>query len=218
MNAEPLLRTEAASFGRVGRVVLRHVDLVIHPGDRVALVGPNGSGKTTLLRGMLGLDLPLAGSTWRRSPLRIGYVPQRDTLDPWYPLSGFDVALLGTYADVPPWRGIGAAERGRAHEALARCRAEGLASRRYGELSGGERQRVLVARALASRPDLLLLDEPTAGIDAEAEAQILRALDDVHRESRVAIWIVTHHPTALRGRVDRVATIEGSALVFREAA
>jgi ABC-type Mn2+/Zn2+ transport system ATPase subunit len=207
MSADALIRTEDAVFGAGVRGVVNGVTLAIHEGDCVALVGPNGSGKTTLLRGLLGLLPPQSGRVLRRPGLRLGYVPQRDTLDPLYPLSGLDVALLGTYGDVPPWKPLGARERRRAHEALEACRALALARRRYGELSGGERQRVLLARAVASEPDMLFLDEPTAGIDNEAETAILDALDEIRQRRPVAIWIVTHHLDVLQGRVARVAAI-----------
>jgi ABC-type Mn2+/Zn2+ transport system ATPase subunit len=218
MSEPALIRTEDAAFGAGARGVVQGVTLEIVRGDCVALVGPNGSGKTTLLRGLLGLLPPLSGRVIRRPGLRLGYVPQRETLDPLYPLSGLDVALLGTYGDVPPWRRLGARERGRAREALDACRALPLARRRYGELSGGERQRVLLARAVASEPDLLLLDEPTAGIDNAAEVAILDALDEIRRRRPVAIWIVTHHLDALHGRVGRVATITDGRLRIGEAA
>jgi ABC-type Mn2+/Zn2+ transport system ATPase subunit len=212
MTEAPLLRTEAAAFGAGTRSVVREVNVALRKGDFVALVGPNGSGKTTLLRGLLGLLDPLEGRVIRRPGLRLGYVPQRETLDPLYPLSGFDVALLGTYGDVSPWRPLGARERARARAALGACRADGLARRRYGELSGGERQRVLLARALASEPDLLVLDEPTAGIDNETERQILDILDELRDQRPLAIWIVTHHVAALRGRIEQLASIEGGRL------
>jgi len=212
MSQLPLLRTQGAAFGADARSVVRDLNVALQAGDFVALVGPNGSGKTTLLRGLLGLLDPLEGRVVRRPGLRLGYVPQRETLDPLYPLSGLDVALLGTYGDVPPWRRLGAGQRARAHAALEACRAHGLARRRYGELSGGERQRVLLARALASEPDLLMLDEPTAGIDSDTERQILDTLDELRRRRPVAIWIVTHHLAALQGRIEQVAMIEDGRL------
>ena len=215
---EPLVRVEDAAFGHDGRAVLRDVSLDVHARERVALVGGNGSGKTTLLRGLLGLAPPLAGRVARRPGLRIGWVPQRETLDPRFPLTGFDVALLGTYGDVPPWRRLGAVERGRARSALAVCRAEALARRAYGALSGGERQRVLLARALASEPELLLLDEPTSGIDRDAEAAIFDTLERLVAERGIAVWVVTHHLRTLRGRLDRVAELDAGRLTWREAA
>ncbi len=218
MSGPFLLRAESASFDLGGQRVLGGIDLEIRGGDCVALVGANGSGKTTLLRGLLGLVPPSEGRVVRSSSLRVGYVPQRETLDPLFPLSGLDVALLGTYRDVPPWRWIGERERDRARSSLEVCHALGLADRRYGELSGGERQRVLLARALASEPDLLFLDEPTAGIDRAAEASIFDALAGLHLRRSVAIWIVTHHPDAVRHLASRVASVADGAVRISEAA
>jgi ABC-type Mn2+/Zn2+ transport system ATPase subunit len=202
-----MLRVEDADFGYAGRPVVRGASLVVRPRELVVLVGSNGSGKTTLLRGLLGLLPPQRGRVSRRPGLRIGYVPQRETLDPLYPLSALDVARLGTWRDLPFWRLGGARERERARAALEACRADGPAAERYSELSGGERQRVLLARALASDPELLLLDEPTAGIDPEAEQAILDLLRELRETRALSIWMVTHQLDSIAGRADRTAVV-----------
>jgi ABC-type Mn2+/Zn2+ transport system ATPase subunit len=186
---------------------VRSASLVVRPGELVALIGSNGSGKTTLLRGMLGFLPPLAGRVERQADLRIGYVPQRETLDPLYPLSAYQVARTGSWRDLPFWRLAGARERSRTRAALEACQAEDFASRCYSELSGGQRQRVLLARALATDPELLLLDEPTAGIDPEAERGILDLLRSLRERLGLSIWMVTHHVHALAGRTDRTLVV-----------
>jgi ABC-type Mn2+/Zn2+ transport system ATPase subunit len=203
----PLLTVENADFGYDGRPVVRGASLVVRPDEFVALVGSNGSGKTTLLRGLLGFLPPLAGCVERRPELRIGYVPQRETLDPLYPLSAYQVARTGSWRDLPFWRLAGARERSRTRTALEACHAWDFASRRYSELSGGQRQRVLLARALATDPELLLLDEPTAGIDPEAERGILDLLRKLRETRGLSIWMVTHHVHAISGRADRTAVV-----------
>lgn len=218
MSGTLLLRSEAAAFAVGERIVLQGVDLEIHAGDCAAIVGANGSGKTTLLRGLLGLVPAIRGRVARSATARIGYVPQHETLDPIFPLSALDVALLGTHGDRPAWRCLGAREHDLARKALGLCHALPLAGRRYGELSGGERQRVLLARALASEPDLLFLDEPTAGIDQSAEASILEALASLRRLRPIAIWIVTHHLDAVLPLVDHLASVGEGAVRFSEVA
>jgi ABC-type Mn2+/Zn2+ transport system ATPase subunit len=207
-----LIEVDGADFGYAGRAVVRDVTLEVQPGEFVAVVGENGSGKTTLLRGLLGLLPALRGRVQRSPGLRIGYAPQRDTLDPLYPLSALDVALLGTYAERPPWRPLGPALRARARTALEACRAGALARRRFGALSVGQRQRVLLARALAVEPQVLLLDEPTAGVDVEAERSILDVLEELLRARGLAIWMVSHRTHALEGRLDRVLRVEDGAV------
>ena len=215
---DPLLRAIEADFGYEGRPVVRGASLEVVPGEFVALAGSNGSGKTTLVRGLLGLVPVLGGRVERRPGLRVGYVPQRETLDPLYPLTAFDVTLLGACRDLPFWRPTGAAERGRAHAALAATQAEPFARSRYATLSGGQRQRVLIARALATEPALLVLDEPTAGIDPQTELAILEMLVRLARERGLAIWMVTHHLHAVAERVDRLLHVHDGRLSAEEAA
>lgn len=207
-----LIEVDAATFGYDGHPVVRGASLSVRPGEFVALVGHNGSGKTTLLRGLLGLLDPIAGCVSRRAGLRVGYVPQRETLDPLYPLSGFDVALLGAWRDLPFWRFSGRRERDATTAALDACAALGFARKPYRDLSGGQRQRVLVARALASQPHVLLLDEPTAGVDPEAEHALLDLLTTLSHERQIATWMVTHHIHAITGRTDRVARMRDGVL------
>jgi ABC-type Mn2+/Zn2+ transport system ATPase subunit len=187
--------------------VVHRASLVVRPHEFVTLLGSNGSGKTTLLRGLLGFVPPLAGRVERRPGLRIGYVPQRETLDPLYPLSAFDVARLGAWRDLPFWRMGGARERARARAALEACHATEFAAQRYATLSGGQRQRVLLARALATDAELLLLDEPTAGVDPETEQEILELLRELRDERGLSIWMVTHHIHSIAGRADRTAIV-----------
>jgi ABC-type Mn2+/Zn2+ transport system ATPase subunit len=198
--------------------VVRGASLAVRPGELVALVGANGSGKTTLLRGLLGFLPPLAGRVSRREGLRVGYVPQRETLDPLYPLTAMQVVRLGTWRDLPFWRFAGARERTRAREALRACHGADLAPRRYAELSGGQRQRVLLARALATDPELLLLDEPTAGVDAETERGILDLLRGLRDARGLSVWLVTHRVETLRGQANRTATISSGRVRIEEAA
>jgi ABC-type Mn2+/Zn2+ transport system ATPase subunit len=198
--------------------VVRAASLAVRPGEFVVLVGSNGSGKTTLLRGLLGFLPPLAGRVSPREGLRVGYVPQRETLDPLYPLTAMQVVRLGTWRDLPFWRFTGARERRRAREALQACDAADLGSRRYSELSGGQRQRVLLARALATGPELLLLDEPTAGVDPEAEKGILDLLRALRDAQGLSVWMVTHRVQSTRSHANRTAIVSNGTVRIEEAA
>jgi len=211
-----LLRLRNVSLGYGNRPVLEHVDLELTRGEFVALLGPNGAGKTTLLRGIVGL-IPAMGGTIeyeidrRASPL--GYVPQRETLDPAFPLTVFEVVLMGTYARLSAWRRVGAHQRRVAHHALELVGLGGLADQRFAQLSGGQTQRVLIARALAAEPSLLILDEPTAGIDAEATAAIMGVLSTLNRDEGLTVLLVTHQVRVLQGVVNAVVWVQDGRAV-----
>jgi zinc transport system ATP-binding protein len=214
--AEPILRLRDASFGYGTHRVLEHVDLEICPGEFAALLGPNGAGKTTLLRGVAGL-LPLLGGTldYRsdRATSPLGYVPQREALDSTFPLSVRDVVLMGTYARLRPLQRAGPAQRRLAARSLDVVGLTAVAEQRFASLSGGQMQRTLIARALAAEPELLLLDEPTAGVDAEATASIMAALTGLNREQGLTVLLVTHQVRLLRGVVNAVVWVEDGRVV-----
>jgi ABC-type Mn2+/Zn2+ transport system ATPase subunit len=210
--AEPLLILRGVSVGYENRPVLEHVGLELGRGEFVALLGPNGAGKTTLLRGIAGLIPLLAGTLdygfdRRVSPL--GYVPQRDALDPTFPLTAHEVVLMGTYAGLRPFRWAGRPERRVAAQSLEQVGLGALAEQRFASLSGGQKQRVLIARALAARPRLLLLDEPTAGVDSQATAAIMEVLGRLNRDEGLTVLFVTHHVLMLHRFASGVVWVQG---------
>ncbi|HWN03550.1 MAG TPA: metal ABC transporter ATP-binding protein, partial [Candidatus Dormibacteraeota bacterium] len=158
------------TYGAV--LVLEHINLTVEPGDFLGIIGPNGSGKTTLLRIMLGLLPPTRGSVrlFGHPPAsfrqwgRLGYVPQKATLDPSLPVTVHEVVATGLLPSLGLFGRIGAAERKRIAEVLGQVGMEAHALERIGALSTGQQQRVLIARALVSKPELLILDEPTGGV------------------------------------------------------
>ncbi|HEY6393877.1 MAG TPA: metal ABC transporter ATP-binding protein, partial [Candidatus Binataceae bacterium] len=156
MPAE-LLRVRDVTLGYGRRIVLKNLNFTIDRGDFLGVMGPNGSGKTTLLKVILGLLAPKAGSIEflsRNGELpRIGYVPQRERLDPHFPLSSLEVAVMGRFGKLPVMRRPGAADFEIARACLERVRMGKFIDRPYRELSGGQQQRVLIARALAGEPD-----------------------------------------------------------------
>jgi ABC-type Mn2+/Zn2+ transport system ATPase subunit len=196
---------------RGGRQVLDVPVLELAEGRTTAVFGPNGSGKTTLLKAILGLQRPLAGSIdfpgAAGAAPSFGYVPQRERLDPHFPLSALEVAVMGRFGKVGAMRRAGANDYEVAGECLARCRMQRFAERPYRELSGGQQQRVLIARALAGQPDALLLDEPTNGMDLEAERAVMELLQELQREQGTTIVFVTHLLSAIEHFARRVALI-----------
>ena len=207
MNA-PLITLEDLVIGYDGQPVLTGISLSIARGSFTAILGANGSGKSTLLKTILGLQPPIAGAVHYAekagSQPVFGYVPQSTQFDPVYLLSGFEVALMGTYGRVRPGRFIPAAERGFVHSCLQATGAEAFASKRFAELSGGQKQRVLIARALAAKPDVLVLDEPTAGVDAIATRALLAYISQIHKERNLTVLLVTHDLPLVRKHVEDV--------------
>jgi manganese/iron transport system ATP-binding protein len=202
-----LLRLQDVSLGYEDRPVLEHVDLELGGGDFVALLGPNGAGKTTLLRGMVGLLPVLAGTLeygFDRAVSPLGYVPQREALDPTFPLTVHEVVIMGTYARLGPLRRAGRRQRRLATHCLERVGLAGVSEQRFASLSGGQKQRVLIARALAAEPGLLLLDEPTAGVDAQATAAIVDVIGRLNRDEGLAVVLVTHQVRILGGLTSAV--------------
>ncbi len=202
-----LLTLQDVSFGYDGQPVLRQISLTIEAGELLALLGPNGAGKTTLLRGMLGLVPVLAGRMvcgFERSTSPTGYVPQRETLDPIFPLTVREVVLMGTYARLAPLRPVGRRQRQIAASCLAQVGLTDLAEQPFWSLSGGQKQRVLIARGLATEPHLLLLDEPTAGMDPGAASTIMELIARLNREQGLTVILVSHHLPLVRALVHTV--------------
>src|SRR3984957_1870389 len=205
-----ILSVEGVGVRLSGRDVLRDVSFAIAPGELTGLIGSNGSGKTTLFRTILGLQAASAGRVLidgrprsRRNSL-IGYVPQKFLLDPDMPLRARDLVGLGLDAHrlgIPlPSR----ARRARIDEMLQAVDAGAFADARVGLLSGGEQQRVLIAHALISQPELLLLDEPLANLDLRAGREVVELLAGIAKERQVAVLISAHEMNPLLPVLDRI--------------
>ncbi|MCA1906093.1 MAG: ABC transporter ATP-binding protein [Desulfarculus sp.] len=181
------------SFAYNGQPVLEGVDLTVPELAFAAVVGPNGGGKTTLLKLMLGLLTPqrgrlaVLGGPPQEVRGRVGYMPQHSQVDPAFPVAVQDVVLMGRLGAGGRWPWAGRAARREADAALERVGLTGLAARPFHDLSGGQRQRVLIARALVDRPRLLLMDEPTANVDAAAEREVFELLKELNREATVIV-------------------------------
>jgi zinc transport system ATP-binding protein len=201
----PLLSLRDASAGHGARTVVAGVTLDVLPGEVVGIVGPNGCGKTTLLRVLLGLAAPTSGEIRRDPGLRIGYVPQRESTEPLFRLSAEEfVASAAVPGAWLPWSAREERSR-RARAALEAVGLGGMTGRVWQDLSGGQRQRVLLARALAADPQVLVLDEPTSGMDVRAEEEFLAVLRDLRRTRGLAVVLVTHALHVVAEESDRVA-------------
>jgi len=192
-SGESILGLRAASLGYPGAVVFENVELSIGRGECWFVIGPNGSGKTTLLRALLGLLVPLKGHVVRiprfAAQARTGFVPQQCAFSHALPTTVREFVSLGAIGGDRP--------RSRRDEdlawALEQTQLEGMEDRDYWSLSGGQRQRALVARALIRRPSLLVLDEPTEGLDVGSRETFLDAIDSLHQQEESTILFVTHH-------------------------
>jgi len=202
---------------RGGRTVLAGINLHLHCGELTALIGPNGAGKTTLLRTMLG-DLPRTGEILfipfradRRQP-RIGYVPQRLDTDLISPVTVLDL-FCGAMSRWPLWLGHRRGWRAEAARGLARVNAAPLLERRIGELSGGQLQRVLLALALTPLPDVLLLDEPAAGVDRSGLERFFETISELRRKHDLSVLLVSHDLPGVAAVADRMLFLQNGALL-----
>jgi len=191
-----------------GRTVLDHVSFSLTAGEFTGLIGSNGAGKTTLFKVILGLQPTTSGSvrvgSGRRTHKDIGYVPQKFLLDPDMPLRGRDLIALGLDGQRLGVPLPSKTRRARVEEMVEAVDAGGFADARVGRLSGGEQQRILIAHALISRPQLLLLDEPLANLDLRAAQDVVGLLSRIATEQRIAVLISAHEMNPLLPVMDRI--------------
>jgi zinc transport system ATP-binding protein len=206
------VRLEHVSFAYGhGPPVLRDVDLSVERGEFVAIAGPNGGGKTTLLRLVLGLEEPTSGRV-HLSAQRLAYLPQRAQAGVDSPLTVDELVAAGR---APRTRLVGPlrrADREAVREAIDRVGLGPQAQRRLTTLSGGQQQRAFIAKALAADPELLVLDEPTTGVDVEAQESLASLLEQLHRELDVTILYVSHEFGAVERFVERIVLVRGEVV------
>jgi zinc transport system ATP-binding protein len=219
-GGDVLVRAESLSFGYGSEPVLLDISLEVRSGEFVALVGPNGSGKSTLLRLLLGTLEAGAGRVelLGKSPRdvddrwRVGYVPQRPSLMSEVPATVEEIVAAGRLARSGWWRPRTAADRDAVLHALESVGLSGLARKPVNQLSGGQQQRAFIARAFASEPSLLILDEPIAGVDAESQRRFRDALVHLMTEHGAGVLLVSHELSAVAHDVDRVVVLKRRVL------
>lgn len=209
---EPLIEFRHATLGYGHKKVIADVSFAIHAGECVGVVGPNGAGKTTILRTILGSLKPLAGEVKIGSPegrpLRFGYVPQRDSIDHILPYTVEQVVMMGRYHQMGLIRRPQKRDRDVVQRSLTAVSIEDLRDRWFKDLSGGQKQRALIARALASEPDVLTLDEPTNGMDLSSRIAILDLTYALHISEGLTVLMVSHLLDDVANYVKRIMLVE----------
>jgi len=209
---EPIIEFKNATLGYGQKVVLSGISFSVLPGEYLGLVGPNGAGKTTIVRTILGSIPPIAGEVRVRSAsgsaLRIGYVPQRDTIDYVLPYTVREVVMMGRYRKIGLLRRPGPKDRDVVKQSLAHAAVDGLAERPFRDLSGGQKQRVLIARALATQPEVLILDEPTNGMDLPSRISVLDLINELHQGGKLTVIMISHLLDDVANHVRRIALVE----------
>jgi len=208
-TTDHLVRIDRATFGYGADPVLSDVTLAVSPNAFMGIVGPSGSGKTSLLRLMLGTVTPQRGTVTRQPDMAVGYVPQLETVNWNFPITVFECVLMARSSRIMPWPTR--SERSEVARVLDRLGIGELASRHIRELSGGQQQRMFIARALLRRPRLLLMDEPTTGVDVSSRHDMLHLLGELNAEG-VAILLTTHDLNGVAAHLPQLVALNGRVI------
>lgn len=209
----PILEVTNLTVSYNGTSALEKVSFPVESGQRVAIVGPNGSGKSTLLKALVGLVRPAAGQVHIQAGAEISYVPQRSEVDWRFPVSVYDVVMMGRIAKIGWLRWQRPRDRDIVRHSLEQVGMQDLAARQIGELSGGQQQRVFIARALAQNATILLMDEPFSGVDVPSQEAILGILDEL-RHQGVTVLVSTHDLNLAVERFDRLALLNRALIAY----
>ena len=219
---EEALKIENISVSYGVNEALTGVSFTVYEGDYIGIIGPNGGGKTTLVSAILGLvntdsgSISLFGGSVKERRHHVGYVPQVSNMDKNFPITALDAVLTSRLKDgLHPFRRFTNKEKERALKIMKRLSIDGLKDRMISELSGGEFQRILIARALASTPDMLILDEPVANVDPVSRERIYSILKEINDEGMTVI-MVTHDLYAASHAVKKIAFIDKELVYFGE--
>lgn len=216
--SHPIIQFDRATFGFPGVIALQDIALDINAGEFVGVIGPNGSGKTTLCRAVLGLLPPLAGhlkifdcscdELRCHHRAKIGYLPQKGVVDRDFPVTVFETVMMGRYGALGLFKRPSKQDRDIVRDALGHVGMEAHRNTALGRLSGGQQQRVFIARALAQQPQVLLLDEPTTGLDITTQHNVVDLVQHLHDELGLTVLLITHDINLIRSRVDRLVLLK----------
>ncbi len=209
----PLIEFKDVALGYGKKIIFSNLNCRIHSGDLLGIVGPNGSGKTTILKAILGILKPRQGQVIRyngkkNGRFRLGYVPQRGQLDEIFPFTVAEVVMMARYHQLGPLGRPRPLDRTKTLEALEHLGIVDLKDTLYADLSGGQKQRTLIARALAAEPDILLLDEPTEGLDLNSQLSIMELIKHFHDDHQLTVILVSHHLNVVANYVRRIALLD----------
>lgn len=218
MTDNIIIQFSNATISYTERIALEDINLDIHQGEFIGIIGPNGSGKTTLLKAILGLLCPNKGSVQIfdcachklrcRHKAKIGYIPQKGEIDPNFPVTVRETVMMGRYSSLGLFKRPSGRDMEIVLNALREVGMEEYLDSPLGHLSGGEQQRVLIARALAQQPEVLLMDEPTTGIDTPTQHNMIKLISYLHKNLNLTVLLVTHDINMISPYVDRLALLK----------
>jgi ABC-type Mn2+/Zn2+ transport system ATPase subunit len=204
-----LIEFSNVDLGYGKRKILSDISLSIFSGDFFGIVGPNGAGKTTILRAILNIIKPIKGKlNFDKENIHFGYVPQQETIDLVMPYNVMDVVMMGRFKRIGLIKIPGKKDKQIVMDSLGHLGIENLAKAGFMNLSGGQKQRTLIARALAAEPNILVLDEPTSGMDISGKTAILEIIKQLHENENLTIIMVSHLLNDIANYAKRIALID----------
>jgi zinc transport system ATP-binding protein len=215
-----IISLQNVSFSYHSEMVLRDISLEIHRGDYVGIVGPNGGGKSTLLKVILGLLKPTKGKITLFDHSKIGYVPQKTVFDTNFPITVEEAVAMGRYGKRGLFRLLQREDYEKVQKALKQVDMEAFCKRQVSDLSGGQQQRVFIARALAAEPEIIILDEPTVGVDIKTQKHFYTLLRKLNNELALTLVLVSHeldivaHEATELGYINRTMEFYGDPKIF----
>lgn len=203
---QPIIDIKNLSAGYNGYTVIDNVNLSIYNREFLGIIGPNGGGKTTLLKVMIGLERPISGTVTHVKNLKIGYLPQYNAADKQFPITVRDTVMMGLNSELGLWRRMSEKQKATLEKTIERFHLSEIAKRPLKALSGGQLQRVLMARAIVSSPDVIVLDEPHTYIDKQFESEFNNILNEERR--RCAIVMVSHNVEYMRKTASKLIHVD----------